>query len=101
MDEELDTNTVKQPLHKRLAFWRAALPTLFSLLALAAALTLLLVPRFHFDTTVSGFPEASTAQAALRIAGSCQFALPTLFSVLVPAAALTLLLARASTSKPR
>lgn len=35
------------------AFWRAALPALFSVSMLAAALALLLLPRFHFQTAVS------------------------------------------------
>lgn len=50
-DEE-DADAVRRPWYKRFAFWRTALPTLFSLLALGAALTLLLVPQFHFTTTV-------------------------------------------------
>ena len=50
-DEE-DADTIRRPWYKRFAFWRAALPTLFSLLALGAALALLLVPQFHFTTRV-------------------------------------------------
>jgi anti-sigma-K factor RskA len=52
LDEEEDAETVRRPWYKRFAFWRAAVPATFSILALAAALTLLLVPQFHFTTTV-------------------------------------------------
>lgn len=52
LGDEEDADTVRRPWYKRFAFWRAALPTLFSLLALGAALALLLVPQFHFTTTV-------------------------------------------------
>jgi hypothetical protein len=57
LEEDMDTETVRRPWYKRFAFWRTALPAVFSFLALAAALTLLLVPRFHFTTTVRAVSE--------------------------------------------
>lgn len=50
--EELDAEGPKQTFYKRLSFWRAAVPSVISFLALAAALVLLLVPQFYFTVTV-------------------------------------------------
>lgn len=78
LDEEADTETVRRPWYKRFAFWRAALPTMFSLLSLAAALTLLLVPQTQFTTTVRRLPTvhmlaAHTQQnVAARLPGGVQ-----------------------------
>lgn len=71
LDEDMGTEVQKQPWYRRLAFWKAAVPTLFSFLALAAALTLLLVPQFHFKTTVtSAVSHLLCVSQLLQLAGS-------------------------------
>lgn len=51
-DFDVDLDDAPPRFYKKAGFWMTALPTLVSALALAAALTLQLTPRFHFTTMV-------------------------------------------------